>query len=358
MEYLKRYFPTLQAWLSGAKIPLRSTATQQQSLIRVLAVAVETRMSLPQIVSALAEDEYGGQRIRLMHLAKALRNGVNLADAMEQVPHVASEEAVLAVRLGSQSGTLAATLEALVQSGRASERTTAHDVFNAVVYIAVLLAIVLVVNLHFYYEVLPALSSIVQDLEAGNASIMNIYRQMVPVNYWYLFVLIALFAVWFLRSGRAARSLRRGVLSRVVRPWVDMRSADVLQNLSLVSKAGRPLPGAIGTLARYHYDPVVRNKLLFVRNEMELGGDIWDAFQQVALINRSEARALHSAEKVGNDGWIIQQLANSRRARVRSRLCTAAELVRPVLVGIVALMILLFALTVFIPMTRLLIELA
>ena len=57
-------------------------------------------------------------------------------------------------------------------------------------------------------------------------------------------------------------------------------------------EAGRPLPAAISTLARYHFDKSVREKLLFARNEIEQGADDWTSLTESRLLTPQEASAL------------------------------------------------------------------
>ena len=164
----------------------------------------------------------------------------------------------------------------------------------------------------------------------------------------------ALFLAWILWTDRPGRSLRRGLL----RPWFDMRSADVLQNLSVVTEAGRPIPGAISTLARYHHDPSLRQKLLFVRNEIEQGADLWATLRTVKLLTPAEITLMEAAEKVGNRPWAMEQLAMSKRRRMRRRLELLGQLESPVAVLCLGGAVFAVCLGVFAPLVKIILGLA
>src|SRR3989304_7329280 len=75
------WFPTFRRW-AGIVVPLpalwprrRSSWAQQQSLLRLLAVATEENLPLSPLVAAWAADESGVQKHRLRRLAELLRAG-------------------------------------------------------------------------------------------------------------------------------------------------------------------------------------------------------------------------------------------------------------------------------------------
>ena len=87
------------------------------------------------------------------------------------------------------------------------------------------------------------------------------------------------------------------VVDKYFGPMRDWRSAEVLQRLGAVTAGGRPLPSALSTLARYHFDPAIRHKLLFARNEVEQGADLWQSLATVRLVNPAEATVMEVATR-------------------------------------------------------------
>jgi type II secretory pathway component PulF len=346
-------FPTFRRWLRSAW-PWRTTSAQRQSLLRLIAVAVEENLALRPLLEAWAEDERGIQRRRLRTLAQMLKTGTPLPDAVEAIPGVLSDEDVLAIRFGAQSGTLAATVRQTLENmpspavSRPSRFRSAFDYFVAVVLIGS------VIVTFIQIKIAPKLNLIIRD-----------YRMQPPVivqwswtifdtlgSYWYL-VALALFAfLWLTFSPRPGRLLRRTFLGRLLFPLRELRAADVLQQLGLATAAGRPITGALSTLARFHFDPTVRHKLLFVRNEVEQGADVWQSMATAGLVTQPEVRVLQSAEQIGNRPWALHQLAMGKKRRTSRRLDRLSEFVLPVLVIALGAFVLFQALAIFVPITQ------
>jgi type II secretory pathway component PulF len=123
--------------------------------------------------------------------------------------------------------------------------------------------------------------------------------------------------------------------------------------IAIASNAGRPLAGALSTLARYHFDPALRSKLLFVRNEMEQGADLWQSLRAVDVITDADTRALDLAERLGNRSWVLTQLAHAKNRRAMRRLDHVSQLLLPVVVLLMGLFVLFQAMAVLTPLTHL-----
>jgi hypothetical protein len=119
-----------------------------------------------------------------------------------------------------------------------------------------------------------------------------------------------------------------------------------------------PVPGALSTLARYHFDPTVRNKLLFVRNEVEQGANVWQSMSSVDLLTEPEVRAMAIAERVDNRPWTLIQLAGGKRRRSLWRIERLSELLLPAVVILIGAFVLLQGLGMFMTLTQLVHSLA
>jgi type II secretory pathway component PulF len=131
-----------------------------------------------------------------------------------------------------------------------------------------------------------------------------------------------------------------------------MHTADVLEKLSVAIHAGRPVAGAVSTLARYHFDPTLRHQLLYIRNEMEQGADVWQSMASIGFLSPPEAHALATADRVGNRPWVLKQLAMVKKRRTMRRLTRLSELALPVVVLVVGAFVLWHALAVFGPLLQ------
>jgi type II secretory pathway component PulF len=73
----------------------------------------------------------------------------------------------------------------------------------------------------------------------------------------------------------------------------------------------------------------------------------------VGLLSPAELRVLKTADRVGNRPWVLKQLAAVKGSRTRRQLARAAEFVLPVLVVLLSGLVLVQALTIFMPLVNL-----
>jgi type II secretory pathway component PulF len=310
-------------------MPLFRTHAQSQSLLRIIALAIEGRLPLAPLLRAFAEDQSQGQRRRVHRVAGLLEGGSSLPAALEQVAGVLPKRDVLAIRFGTQSGTLSITLRHLFEeSGSLRSVRPSHGLRETLPYATVVLLVIVLIGAFLLVKIVPAHLQVMEDYGVESSLLQwEAHLGTLIMDYWWL-AAAGLLLAWLLWTQRPGRSLRR----RFVPRWCDMGTADVLQNLSVVSEAGRPIPGAISTLARYHHDPALRQKLLFVRNEVEQGASLWGTLQRTKLLAPTEVALLEASEKVGNRPWAMAQLVMCKRRRMQRRLELAGQVVEPVAV--------------------------
>ena len=333
-------------------------ALNPKSLLRIISLVIEQRLPPAPLLQAFAEDQSGIQRRRVQRLARLLEEGSSLSQALEQVPHVLPEEDVLAIRFGTQSGTLSMTLRNLIEdSARLEDVGVNGQLRGTLLYPIVVLLVLLMIATFLLTKVWPVYEQMMSDF--GVKTIPTAFQWVTSfgslfVAFWWIGVGAGLLLIWTFWTEWPGRSLRR----RLVRPWFDMRSAVVLQCLSVVTKAGRPIPGAISTLARYHHDPTLRQKLLFVRNEIEQGADLWVTLQEVKLLTPADVALMEASQNVGNRPWAMGQLATCKRRRMRERLELLSQLVEPVGVLLLGGVVLTVCLAGFVPLVKMIMNLA
>ncbi len=333
--------------------PWRTTASQRQALLRLIAVATEERLPLAPLLEAWAADERGVQSRRLTRLARLLKDGVPLADAVEQVPGVLRDEDVLAVRFGAQSGTLAITIRDALELRQSPSSHYVGLFRKTLVYVgAVVLVLVLIVTF-LQVKITPVYRQLLEEYSLEETPSL---RRAIDLSdavsaFWPLPALAILFIAWLTFTARGRR-LRNAIAGRLLGPYRQLQAADLLQKLSLASRTGRPVAGALSTLARYHFDPALRHKLLFIRNEVEQGVDLWQSMTTAGLLVPAEANLLKTADRVGNRAWALQQVAAVRRRRTTRHLERLSELLLPAAILLIGSFVLFQALAYFTPLVN------
>jgi type II secretory pathway component PulF len=330
------WFPTFRRVLglrapSFGFWPWRTSWGQRRSLLRLIVAATEENLPLSPLIEAWAADENGRQRQRLHHLAELLRAGTPLPDAVEEVRGVLGDDEILAVRFGMQSGTLAASIRDLLDRPNPALLIRTPRWRKSLIYLCLLAVISFLIVTFSQVKIVPELHQIFDEFDVSPPESLEwaTFFSSLFVNYWYLFALAVIAFGWLVFSPWPGREMRRAVLGRFFRPLRDLRMADVLQKLSVALQAGRPIAGSISTLARYHFDPKLRNQLLFIRNEMEQGADPWQSMAKTGLLSPTDAHLLETADRVGNRPWVLRQLAFLKRRNTTRRLAHWSEFAVP-----------------------------
>jgi type II secretory pathway component PulF len=285
------------------------------------------------MLEAFAEDTRGLQRDRVLRLAALLRLGTSLPDALEQIPNILPDDVVLTARFGAQSGMLGAALRSSASSLARTHDEVSHWLRGSVLYLCVLATVLIGILTFIMVMIVPTFQQIFFDFDMPmpGATVALIEVSAFCVQYWYLIVLPPLLVVCLLLAGGFERSARRGWLARVGRPLIGFHMADVLRHLAIVVQAGKPLSGAISTLARFHYDPVIRGRLLYVRNEVDQGAEVWHSMKDVGLLSNNDADLLEAARVTGNQAWALNQISARITSRAEYRIGVMLELLRPAL---------------------------
>jgi type IV pilus assembly protein PilC len=334
--------------------PWYTTAVQRRGLLRVIAVGIEEKLPLVPLLESWAEDERGTQQKRVYRLIRLLNAGTSLADAVEQVPGVLRDEDILAIRFDAQSGTSATAIrEALDDiSDVASERPSRLRSTNLYLWTVLILGFPIVVFIEI--QIFPKFRQIFREFDLQLPAVTEMFLQFTGMfaSFAWLIILVLLVGLLSFVFARPGRLVRRKV-ARFVGPVRARRSAGLLRLIAIASKTGRPIAGALSTLARYHFDPTLRNKLLFVRNELEQGADLWQSMSTADLITDADVRALDLAERLGNRSWVLTQLAFAKNRRAVRRLDQVSQLLLPVVVLLMGMFVLFQGLALITPLANL-----
>ncbi len=333
-------------WRISTYWPRDPRKMMRRSLLRLLAVAYDQRLDTARLITNLADEHRGTNRRLLLRLARRLNGGLPLVAALEQTPEVLSDHQVLAIRFASQSGTLQATYQDLIREGQSSHSTVDRDLWHSALYFAAMVIVLIWITSFLMVFVYPTLEQIAREFGIGQppwpyALIAWGYRHAGPLAL--LFPIAILAAVAILWVGPLGGRLRRRLADSRLH-WVQkLRVAELLELLAQSVLAGRPLGGALSTLARYHFDKNVRLRLLFVRNEVEQGADVWDSFHAADLLSAADSQALSSSSSPASQAWLMRRLAGRKRQQAIAFAEAAARLLQVFTVLVVAAAVLLLS---------------
>ena len=110
--------------------------------------------------------------------------------------------------------------------------------------------------------------------------------------------------------------------------------------LAVAVDAGRPLPGSLSTLAKFHFDKKTRQRLLIARNEVEQGVPGWFSLVDAKLITPEEYQALNGAASNQVQSWSLRKMASLKQDQAESQADTRMSIIRPVVIFMFAAFVL------------------
>lgn len=336
-------------------------AMRQNSLLWVLTIATEQGRPLGPMLEALAEDESAYHwKARLHELIKHLNAGMSLPDALDRVPGLLPPNVVLAIRVGAETGTLAAMLREVSKDFSSRHEDDLDSEWTVTVaYLVGLFAVLTAIVSFLMYYIIPKFKKIFQDF---GTELPELTQWVIEVSdafvEWSPLIVVGGLSLLAWAEWRS----RRGTPSAVFR-WLLFSHARgqapvVLRILGVVIQAGRPLVGALSTMARHHQSPTVRNHLLFIRNEVERGDEAFALLFETGFLRRSEARILEAAQRAGNLPWALEELSGSIERDASYRMAFVMEIIRPVFLLAVAVCVGIFAIGMFLPLVKLINDLS
>ncbi len=325
----------------------------QYSLIATLAVSAERQIPLIPAVEALADERWGLARHRTQKLAALLRAGWTLPDTLARVPGLVPRRALVLIRMGQESGLLAASLrEAMTERETFSGLWTQMTV--RLLYLCAYLLVAVAAVTFMMIKIAPALLKIFADFGMELPRLTQVMIgttgdvSMVLPSVVVLAGLLAsvLLVLWYLD----AIPFRLPLLGRLT--W-KLHTATVLESLALWVKSARPLPEAVAALARWYPRWPVRRRLAQVLADLTSGGDWSESLRRHQLIGRADLAVLRAARQAGNLAWALGELADGRRRRLAYRLQTLLQCVFPLVILGYGLAVMAFVVAFFLPLIAL-----
>ena len=316
----------------------RSRVSKQQSLIRILLAAHQQRLNTGILVSNLADEYWGAHRRRLKNLARRISGGQSMAASLEQSPGLLSESQVLAVQFGTQTGMLEESLKSLLNNPIEPNKRK-KSVIDSMIYPCVVLFLIACVLMFLMYFIVPMIYKISEEFGLDMPASLDTLTGFVNwfVNYWYLPIGLLTLAV-LLASTSAGRQKIHAIWTKF--PGTsNSRSPEFLQLLAVSTEMGRPIPAALSSLGRYHYDPSTRQQLLMARNEVEQGEDVWNSLAATGLLTPGEASGLAMMDDARLRAWAMRQLSSKKRSVSSHHSQAFQTFVQPVLVLFLALIV-------------------
>jgi type II secretory pathway component PulF len=336
------------------------SATKQEALLNILAIAADRRMPLAPAVAAFADQYHGIRRRRMMHLAARLNWGATLPDALAGSGSLVTRDATLLAWVGQESGQLPKALRTAAES-RSTHLPIWTSIAARLAYILVLMLVIQIICSFILYYIVPKFESIFRDfnLPLPRVTIMVIeaahyliafapVTSLVPLAEVILLIFLP---VSFLGWGSYTVPVFDRLLGR-------RHTALVLRSLSLFVAGGKPIALGLSVLAA-HYPAFWFRRRLRGADKYVRGGVDWiEALRRHRVIRAADAAVLASAESVGNLAWALEELAETAERRLATRVQLLIQTSFPLVVVILGILVFILATAYFLPLVSIIQKLA
>ena len=191
----------------------RVSAKERVLFTRQLSTLVKAGLPITQAL-ATAVEQVTSEKFKdiLQKIVASVEGGTSLAESFSQYPAVFNKTYVSLVKAGESSGTLDVTLERLA-SQQEKEQAIASKVRGALIYPALVFAVIVVVIGFMLVYVLPQITGLYDSL----GKTLPIYTKVLldgsqfTIHYWWLTLLIIIAVVFGIRAWMQSQSGRRAI---------------------------------------------------------------------------------------------------------------------------------------------------
>jgi type II secretory pathway component PulF len=334
---------------------------RDEYVTRMLARAVAENRDVSLLCEAFSRDSWHWREPALGVMAARIAEGVPFEQAAVESRHALRPETRLALELGTMTDTLPETLDLAAYVVSDKPRASEIDRHNQAFYlVSVGFAMCCIVSFIMYY-IIPKFKKIFEGfgVELPLPTVALIHVSDNVVNYFYLYVIGAVLAVcYWLRSysrfwnqGRFPWLLSFGARARRATP-------NLLRLLAIAAERAVPWPQYMQALIDQPLPGWLRRSLTKVAREIETGHKPWPSLAKHGWLNTWEVSALEQSERAGNTIWTLRELANTRELRGRFRQNIQDEVLKPLVIVIVAVAVGFAVIALFLPIVKLISDLS
>ena len=262
------------------------------------------------------------------------------------------DEALLAVRVGYETGSLS---ESLTRISRVDEDLDllVRSVYEKMLYLLWIWAWMVTVLIYFMVKLIPVILRIFSEFELrvprATQTLIDICN--FTSQFWIVGVpvLLALLCAAGLGMLHYVNLLPRGtpVVHQLSRRW---DAALVMRVLAMAVHHGWPMNKTIWLLSRIFPNPPVRSLLMSAAQRIDNGENWCDSLLNVGLLTPPDSTVLRAASRVGNLEWALDEMADSSIRRLVYRLRLGLNMVFPLTLLLFGIIIAYIVISLFLPL--------
>jgi len=338
----------------------REKATLDDLLLfsRQMHALVKSGVPIVRGLTGLAESSRSAvMRAALEDITESLASGQDLGGSMARHPEVFSRLYVALIRVGESAGTLDQSF-LFMHEHLARERRTRSELKAAMRYPILVVCAIIVAMAILTLFVLPRFANLYSQFHAQLpwATRLIFAVSAFMGHYWWLVLALLIAAGWGFyawiktdhgryRWDRA--KLRIPVLGKILYRAALARFA---RTFSIIQRTGVPLTQGVSLVADSVDNSYLGARLLEIRNGIERGQDLTATAAATGLFPSLVLQMLGVGEETGALDDMLGEVAEFYQREVDYDLSRLSSLIEPIMIGGVAVMVLILALGVYLPM--------
>jgi type II secretory pathway component PulF len=294
-------------------------------------------------------------------IGKDVEFGISFSQSLKKYPKIFSDLYVNSVQVGEISGTLEGILQNLEKSLE-EEMKLMDNIKKAtrmpmIVFVAIIIAVIV-----FITYVIPKFTPIFemsgQDLPIPTRIIMGISDAF--TSYWYLILGIAggaFFSLTAFYKTKKGKYIIQNFLINMPIYGELLQKISVQRfstTLALLSRSGIPLVEAIDTARRNETNSVYERAIAQMRELVEKGQTIANAMKRFKLFPPIMINMVFIGEKSGALDEMLENVADFNSYEIERTVQNLTSLIEPVVTVFLGIMVLILALSIFLPMWNML----
>jgi type II secretory pathway component PulF len=323
--------------------------TERRALLWGLATAAEKGIPLEEAARAFADERSVQVGVRVTRLADLLESGVPLPTALAMSRNPLPSDALLAARLGVETGQMGPALRMSIRHNDYFERIMREVMAKYFYVTAILIAGVGIVNF-LMLKIVPVWVKMFEEFELELPSLTQLNVALAEDAMPAIFLVYPVLLVMLLVGVSYYVRWSRYELPLFNRLWLRCDGALVMRALALAVRQQRPLGAAIYMLAQQYPYPSVGKRLSRASAQIDNGVNWCEALHAVGLLTWPDAALIKAAERVGNLPWALEELSESALRRLAYRLRVLVSIGFPLVILLCGLLVFMIVVGMFLPL--------
>lgn len=337
--------------------------SRQAQFLWFLATTVQKQRSVSKELQAWGEANSGSFAKRVCGAASSMAQGDSLADSLRGW-QLLSDNDLLSIRIGEQTGGLADTLRDLATRRTNTLRGDPYNdaAIGMAVYLWALLTTGCSIVGFLMYFIVPKFKAIFNGFgtELPGITVTLIHASDLVARYGGLFLFFLPTSIGL--AVTAFQAYWHGWSETSVANFLGItRQAEIPRLLRRLRQAvlGKvPWPTVLTPLVREHHRPDIRSRLERVMGRVTAGMSMWSALKDAGLLNGRDVGLLEMAERANNLEWALAALADSKERGTEHRWRVIQTLMVPLFIFTGGLFVAFVAIGFFMPLVKLLNDLS